>query len=72
MSAAFSAVFGMILGLVMNQYMCQAMRPPEKTVERVIICLKCASENPAEYNFCGNCGSAFNKIDASKAHAIDR
>jgi len=59
MSEAFSAGLGMALGLVMGQYMLQVARPPEKVaVKRVLICQKCAAQNPIENKFCGNCGQS--------------
>ncbi len=59
MSEAFSAGVGVALGLVMGQYMLQITRPPEKVaVERVLICQKCAAQNPIENKFCGNCGQS--------------
>jgi rRNA maturation endonuclease Nob1 len=62
MGEAFSAGLGMALGLVMSQHMLQAMRPPERVgVERILICQKCAAQNPIENKFCGNCGSETNK-----------
>jgi len=56
---AFSAGIGLALGLAMTQYMFQAMRPPERLVKQVIVCLKCGSKNPTENKFCGQCGQAF-------------
>jgi rRNA maturation endonuclease Nob1 len=53
---AFSAGIGLAMGLTMTQYMFQAMRPPEKMIKQVIICLKCLSKNPSENKFCGQCG----------------
>jgi len=59
MSEAFSAGLGMALGLVMSQHMLQAMRPPERVgVERILICQKCAAQNPIENKFCGKCGQS--------------
>ncbi|MFB0514710.1 MAG: zinc-ribbon domain-containing protein [Candidatus Bathyarchaeia archaeon] len=59
MGEAFSAGLGIALGLVMGQYMLQTMRPPEKVVvERILICQKCAAQNPIENKFCGNCGQS--------------
>ena len=59
MSEAFSAGLGMALGLVMSQYMLQATRVAEKVaVNRVLICQKCAAQNPIENKFCGNCGQS--------------
>jgi len=70
MSEAFSAGLGMALGLVMSQYMLQAMRPPERVVvKHVLICQKCAAQNPIENKFCGNCGQRlypFPKITCQK------
>jgi rRNA maturation endonuclease Nob1 len=43
----------------MAQYMFQAMRPPEKMIKQVIVCLRCGSKNPVENKFCGQCGQAF-------------
>jgi len=56
---AFSAGIGLALGLAMTQYMFQAMRPPERIIKQVIVCLKCGSKNPIENKFCGQCGQAF-------------
>jgi ribosomal protein L40E len=58
-SEAFSAGIGLALGLTMSQYMFKAMRPPEKMIKQVIICLRCGSKNPVENKFCGQCGQAF-------------
>jgi rRNA maturation endonuclease Nob1 len=58
MGEAFSAGLGMALGLVMSQHVLQAMRPLEKLVKRVLVCHKCAVQNPIDYNFCGNCGQS--------------
>jgi rRNA maturation endonuclease Nob1 len=55
---AFSAGIGLAMGLTMAQYMFQAMRPPEKMIKQVIICLRCGSKNPGENKFCGQCGQA--------------
>jgi rRNA maturation endonuclease Nob1 len=55
---AFSAGIGLVMGLTMAQYMSQIMRPPEKTIKQVIICLRCGSKNPDENKFCGQCGQA--------------
>jgi len=55
---AFSAGIGLAMGLTMTQYMFQAMRPPEKIIKQVIICLKCGNKNPSENKFCGQCGQA--------------
>jgi rRNA maturation endonuclease Nob1 len=43
----------------MTQYMFQVMRPPERVIKQVIVCLKCGSKNPVENKFCGQCGQAF-------------
>ena len=57
MGEAFSAGLGMALGLVMSQYMLQITTPPEKiAVRRVLVCQNCATQNPVENKFCGNCG----------------
>lgn len=58
-SDAFSAGIGLALGLTMAQYMFQVMRPPEKVIKQVIVCLRCGSKNPVENKFCGQCGQAF-------------
>ena len=59
MGEAFSAGIGMALGLVMGQYMLQAMEPLEKVAaRRVLLCQKCAAQNPIENKFCGNCGQS--------------
>jgi len=59
MGEAFSAGLGMALGLVMGHYMLRVVRPPEKVVvERVLICQRCAAQNPVENKFCGNCGQS--------------
>jgi len=59
MGEAFSAGLGIALGLVMGQHMLQAMRMPEKVApKRVLICQKCAAQNPIENKFCGNCGQS--------------
>jgi len=55
---AFSAGIGLAMGLTMTQYMFQAMRPREKMLKQVIICLRCGSKNPSENKFCGQCGQA--------------
>jgi rRNA maturation endonuclease Nob1 len=55
---AFSAGIGLALGLTMTQYMFQAMRPPEKRIKQVIVCLRCGSKNPVENKFCGQCGQS--------------
>jgi len=52
-SDAFSAGIGLAMGLTMAQYMFQAIKPPEKIIKQVIICLKCGSKNPVENKFCG-------------------
>jgi len=63
MSEAFSAGLGMALGLVMGQYMLQAMRPPERVgVKHILICPKCAAQNPIDYKFCGNCGQRLSPL----------
>jgi len=56
---AFSAGIGLAMGLTMAQYMFQAIKPPERIIKQVIICLKCGSRNPIENKFCGQCGQAF-------------
>jgi len=59
MGEAFSAGLGMAFGLVMGQYMFQVMGPPEKVeVRRVLVCQRCAAQNPMENKFCGNCGQS--------------
>jgi len=58
MSEAFSAGLGMALGLVMGQYMLQVARPEKVVVKRVLVCQKCAAQNPVENKFCGNCGQS--------------
>jgi rRNA maturation endonuclease Nob1 len=57
-SNAFSAGIGLAMGLTMTQYMFQTMKPPEKMIKQVIICLRCGSKNPNENKFCGQCGQA--------------
>ncbi|MBX5329093.1 MAG: zinc-ribbon domain-containing protein [Candidatus Bathyarchaeota archaeon] len=57
-SEAFSAGIGLALGLTMTQYISQAMKPPEKIIRQVIICLRCGSKNPVENKFCGQCGKS--------------
>jgi len=56
---AFSTGIGLGLGLMMTQYMFQFMRPSERIIKQVIVCLKCGSKNPVENKFCGQCGQAF-------------
>jgi len=56
---AVSTGIGLGLGLMMTQYMFQVMRPSERIVKQVIVCLKCGSKNPVENKFCGQCGQAF-------------
>jgi len=56
---AFSAGIGLAMGLTMAQYFFQAMKPPERIIKQVIICLKCGSKNPIENKFCAQCGQAF-------------
>jgi len=56
---AFSTGIGLALGLTMAGYMFQAMRPPERIIKQVIVCLKCGSKNPIENKFCGQCGQPF-------------
>ncbi|MGQ9642087.1 MAG: zinc ribbon domain-containing protein [Candidatus Bathycorpusculaceae bacterium] len=56
---AFSAGIGLAMGLTMAQYMFQAMKPTERIIKQVIICLKCGGKNPVENKFCGQCGQAF-------------
>jgi len=56
---AFSTGIGLAFGLTMAQYMFQAMRPPERVIKQVIVCLKCGGKNPIENKFCGQCGQAF-------------
>jgi rRNA maturation endonuclease Nob1 len=55
---AFSAGIGLAMGLTMTQYMFQTMKPPEKPVKQVIVCLKCGNKNLGENKFCGQCGQA--------------
>jgi len=57
-SNAFSAGIGLAMGLGMAQYMFQIMKPREKTIRQVIICLRCGNKNPDENKFCGQCGQA--------------
>ncbi|OGC81111.1 MAG: hypothetical protein A2W07_04385 [candidate division Zixibacteria bacterium RBG_16_43_9] len=56
---AFSAGIGLALGLSMAQYMFQFMRPAERIIKQVIVCLNCGSKNPFENKFCGQCGKVF-------------
>jgi len=56
---AFSAGIGLAIGLSMTQYMFQFMRPTERIIKQVIVCLNCGSKNPVENKFCGQCGKAF-------------
>jgi len=58
-SDAFSTGLGFAMGLVMAQYISQAMKPSEKIIRQLIICLKCGSKNPIENKFCNQCGQAF-------------
>jgi len=55
---AFSAGIGLAMGLTMGQYMFQVMRPSERIIKQVIICLRCGGKNPVEFRFCGQCGQA--------------
>jgi rRNA maturation endonuclease Nob1 len=55
---AFSAGIGLAMGFTMAQYMFQILKPPEKMIKQVIICLKCGNKNPGENKFCGQCGQA--------------
>jgi len=55
---AFYAGIGLAMGLTMTQYMFQTLKPPEKIVRQVIICLRCGNKNPSENKFCGKCGQA--------------
>jgi ribosomal protein L40E len=57
-SQAFSTGIGLAFGLTMGQYMFQAMKPPEKMIKQVIVCLRCGGKNPVENKFCGRCGQA--------------
>jgi rRNA maturation endonuclease Nob1 len=54
----FSAGFGLAMGWTMAQYLSLMMKPSEKIVKQVIVCLKCGSKNPSENKFCGQCGQA--------------
>jgi len=54
----FSAGFGLGMGWIMAGYISQMMKPSEKIVKQVIVCLKCGSKNPIENKFCGQCGQA--------------
>jgi len=56
---AFSTGIGLALGFTMAQYVFLAMRPTERIIKQVIVCLKCGSKNPIENKFCGQCGQAF-------------
>jgi len=56
---AFSTGMGLGLGLMMTQYMFQVMKPPERIIKQVIVCLRCGTKNPIENKFCGQCGQAF-------------
>lgn len=53
---AFSAGIGLTFGLTMAQYISQAMKPPQRTIKQVIVCLRCGNKNPFENKFCGQCG----------------
>jgi rRNA maturation endonuclease Nob1 len=55
---AFSAGIGLAMGLTMAQYLSQLMKPSEKPVRQVIVCLKCGNKNPDINKFCGQCGQA--------------
>jgi len=55
---AFSAGLGLAMGLTMAQYIAQAMKPRERIVKHVVICLKCGNKNPEENKFCAQCGQA--------------
>jgi len=55
---AFSAGIGLALGLAMTRYMFQFMKPTDRAVKQVIVCLACRGKNPAENRFCGHCGQA--------------
>jgi len=55
---AFSAGIGLAMGLTMAQYLSQTLKPPEKIIKQVIICLRCGGKNPVENKFCGQCGQA--------------
>jgi rRNA maturation endonuclease Nob1 len=57
-SEAFSAGLGLAMGVTMAQYLSQTMKPSDKMVKQVIICLKCGGKNPVENKFCGQCGQA--------------
>jgi rRNA maturation endonuclease Nob1 len=70
---AFSAGIGLAMGLTMAQYMFQTMKPPEKMIKQVIICLRCHSKNPGENKFCGQCGQALYpppRIQCQKCGAV--
>jgi len=56
---AFSAGIGLAMGLTMAQYMFQVMKPPDRIIKQVVVCLRCSSKNPVENKFCGQCGQAF-------------
>jgi len=55
---AFSAGIGLALGLTMAQCMSQAIKPPERLIKQVIVCLRCGNKNPVENKFCGQCGQS--------------
>jgi rRNA maturation endonuclease Nob1 len=57
-SDAFSAGLGLAMGFTMAQYISQAMKPSERKIKQVIVCLKCGYKNPVENKFCGECGQA--------------
>ena len=72
MGEAFSAGLGMALGLVMSQHMLQAMRPTERVgVKHVLICKKCAAQNPIDYKFCGNCGQRLYPLPKNTCQKCD-
>jgi hypothetical protein len=54
-SGVFSAVFGLIIGRFYHEHLLQSLKTPAE-VKRVIVCLRCGTENPVNYRFCGNCG----------------
>jgi rRNA maturation endonuclease Nob1 len=57
-SDAFSTGLGLAMGLTTAQYISQIMKPQERIVKQIIICVKCGGKNPAENKFCGECGQA--------------
>ncbi|MEM2281747.1 MAG: zinc ribbon domain-containing protein [Candidatus Bathyarchaeia archaeon] len=55
---AFSAGLGFALGLTLAQWMLQTLKPWEKPVKQVVVCLKCGGKNSVENKFCWHCGQA--------------